>query len=119
MTQTKSLKINLDKSKLILIGDVSNIEDLARVLGCKVGSLPSTYLGLPLGAPFKFVHAWEVVKERFQRKLALWKRQYLSKRGRLILLKSTLSSPPIYFMSLFVIPRKVGLRLKKIQRDFL
>ena len=28
-------------------GKVSNVEDLARVLGCKVGSLPSSYLGLP------------------------------------------------------------------------
>ena len=35
------------------------------------------------------------------------------------LVKSTLSSLPIYFMSLFIIPRKVSLRLEKIQRDFL
>ena len=35
----------------------------------------------------------------------------MSKGGRLILLKSTLSSPPIYFMSLFVIPYKVSLSL--------
>ena len=34
-------------------------------------------------------------------------------------IKSTLSSLPIYFMSLFIIPRKVSLRLEKIQRDFL
>ena len=36
-----------------------------------------------------------------------------------MLIRSTLSSLPIYYMSLFVIPRKVKLRLKKIQRDFL
>ena len=35
------------------------------------------------------------------------------------LVKSTLSSLPIYFMSLFIIPRKVSLRLEKIQRNFL
>ena len=34
-------------------------------------------------------------------------------------IKSTPSSLPIYFMSLFIIPRKVSLRLEKIQRDFL
>ena len=34
------LKINLHKSKLIPVGVVPNFEDLARVLGCKVGSLP-------------------------------------------------------------------------------
>ena len=39
--------------------------------------------------------------------------------GRLTLIKSTLSSLSIYFMSLFIIPRKVSSRLEKIQRDFL
>ena len=34
------LKINLHKSELIPVGVVPNFEDLARVLGCKVGSLP-------------------------------------------------------------------------------
>ena len=33
------------------------MEDLPLELGCKVGSLPSTYLGMLLGAPFKFVAA--------------------------------------------------------------
>ena len=37
----------------------------------------------------------------------------------LTLIKSTLSSLPIYFMSLFFISRKVCTRLEKIQRDFL
>ena len=32
------LKINLDKGELILMGEVSNTEDLARVVRCKVDS---------------------------------------------------------------------------------
>ena len=35
------------------------------------------------------------------------------------MIKNTLSSLPIYFMSFFVIPIKVCSRLEKIQRDFL
>ncbi|RVW65396.1 hypothetical protein CK203_022193 [Vitis vinifera] len=62
----KGLKVNLDKSELILVG---NVEELVAKRGCKVGSLPSTYLGMPLDAPFKFVVAWDKVKERF----GLWK----------------------------------------------
>ena len=50
---------------------MNNIEDLALELGCKVGGLPSSYLGLPLGAPFKFVAVWDGVEERFQRKLTM------------------------------------------------
>ena len=49
------LKINLSKSEIFPIGGRENIEVLTAELGCKVGSLPTTYLGLPLGAPHKSV----------------------------------------------------------------
>ena len=113
------LKINLEKSEIIPVGRVENIDFLAEAFGCWVGSLPSSYLGLPLGAPFKFVTVWDGVEERHCRRLALWKRQYISKGGRLTLIQSTLSNMPIYYMSIFRIPRIVRLRLEKIQRDFL
>ena len=47
------LKINLNKSEIIPIGPVANVEELASELGCKVGSLPTSYLGLPLSAKHK------------------------------------------------------------------
>ena len=40
------LSINLNKSELLPVGRVESVEVLAAELGCKVGSLPSTYLGL-------------------------------------------------------------------------
>ena len=49
------LSINLNKSEILSMGRVENVEVLASELGCKVGSLPSTFLGLPLGAPHKSV----------------------------------------------------------------
>ncbi|RVW33393.1 hypothetical protein CK203_094250 [Vitis vinifera] len=48
----------------IPVGGVENAEALAVDLGYKVGSLPSTYLGLPLGAPHRSVAVWDGVKER-------------------------------------------------------
>ena len=47
------LRINLEKSELILVGRVHDITDLTLEFGCKVGGLPSYYLGLLLGATFK------------------------------------------------------------------
>ncbi|RVW59638.1 hypothetical protein CK203_103273 [Vitis vinifera] len=113
------LKINLEKSELIPVGWVLDIEDLALELGCKVGGLSSCYLGLPSGTSFKSVVVWDGVEERFRKRLAMWKRQYISKGGRLTLIRITLASMPIYFMPFFYLPRKVRLRLEKIQRDFL
>ncbi|RVW94823.1 DEAD-box ATP-dependent RNA helicase 39 [Vitis vinifera] len=62
------LKVNLEKSELIPVGRVNDIEDLALELGCKVGGLPSSYLGLPLGASFKSEVVWDCVEERFRKR---------------------------------------------------
>ena len=113
------LIINLDKSELISVGGVENAEALVAKLGCKVGSLPSTYLGLPLGAPHRSVAVWDGVEERLRKKLARWKSQYISKGERITLIQSTLASMPIYFMFVFALPKKVRLRIEQIQRDFL
>lgn len=68
------LKVNLEKSELIPMGSVENVEELAQEFGYKVDTLPSSYLGLSLGAPYKFVSVWEGVKERFHKRIGLWKR---------------------------------------------
>ena len=73
------LKINLSKSEIFPIGGRENIEVLRAKLGCRAGSLPTTYLGFPLGASHKSVRMWDTIEERFRRRLASWKRQYISK----------------------------------------
>ena len=50
-----------------------------------------------------------------QKRLSSWKRLYLSKGGKLTLLKSTLSSLPTYFLSLFTIPQVVAARLERFK----
>ncbi|RVX12904.1 Transposon TX1 uncharacterized 149 kDa protein [Vitis vinifera] len=67
----RGLRANLEKSELIPVGRVENVEELADEFGYKVGKLPSTYLGMPLGAPFKCVAAWDGIEERFRKKLAM------------------------------------------------
>ena len=68
------LRINLDKSEIIPVGEVEEMEEMAAELGCRVGSMPFVYLGLPLGAPNKATSVWDGVEERVRRRLALWKR---------------------------------------------
>ena len=68
---------------------------------------------------FKSKSIWDSILEKMERKLSGWQRIYLSKGGRITLIKSTLSSLPTYSMSLFPIPVSVALRIDKIKRDFL
>ena len=44
------LKVNWGKSEPVAVGAIHNMDLLVVVLGCKQGSLPMKYLGLPLGA---------------------------------------------------------------------
>ena len=47
------LKVNASKSELVPIGEVETAHALAEILGYRIGSLPMTYLGMPLGASYK------------------------------------------------------------------
>lgn len=113
------LKVNLSKSKIFGVGILGNLDRLAECLGYSVGSLPMTYLGLPLGATYKNSTVWNPIISRINKRLAGWKGCFLSKGGRLVLLKSVLASPPTYFLSLLHIPASVERKIEKCQRDFL
>jgi len=108
------LKINMAKSMLVPVGNVVNMDDLAGILGCGVSSLPLKYLGLLLGAPFMAKFIWDDVVGKIERLLASWQMMYLSKGGRVTLIKSTLYNFPTYFLSLFPIPASVASRIEKL-----
>ena len=84
------LKVNVGKSEIVPIGDVGNLNALARTLCCKVGTLPLRYMGMPLEAHYKDSSTWNPIIEKMENRLSGWKRLYLSTCGRLTLLKSTL-----------------------------
>jgi len=102
------LKVYLDKLELVPAGNVQLVERLARILGCGVSSLPIKYLGLPLGASYKAKSIWDGIVVKMEHRLASWKRLYLSKGGRVTLIKSTLANLPMCFMSLFPLSMSVA-----------
>lgn len=60
------LKVNVAMSELLLIARVENVASLVDVLGGKVSTLPMTYLGLPLRAPFKVKALWDGIIEKMK-----------------------------------------------------
>ena len=57
----------------LLVGVVPNIAHMVDVLGCKQGSFPMKYLGLPLGVNVKDRSIWNPIIEKLERRLASWK----------------------------------------------
>ena len=113
------MKVNVGKSEIVPVGEVYNLAELASILHCRVGSLPMKYLGMPLGTSFKTASIWNPILEKMEKELSGWKHLYLSKGGKLTLLRSTLSSLPTYFLSLFTIRKAVAARMESSQRNFL
>ena len=114
------LKINFQKSSLFGINvEQQFLLDCADLICCKVESLPATYLRLPLGARSNSTKVWEPMVEKFEKRLAGWKSNIISMGGRVTLLKDVCACLPVYFLSLFQIPKTVKEELDKIQRRFL
>ncbi|XP_075645470.1 uncharacterized protein LOC142616518 [Castanea sativa] len=82
------LKVNVQKSEMVPIGEVDDVHTLAEILGCLVGTLHMSYLGMPLGASHNSPSIWNPILEKIECKLAGWKKLYLFKGHRLTLLKS-------------------------------
>ncbi|GMP55749.1 hypothetical protein CsSME_00020479 [Camellia sinensis var. sinensis] len=114
------LRINFHKSVVCGVGvDDALLLSFARLFNCKVHTLPIKFLGLSLGANPSRKATWKPVIDNFKARLSGWRRKMLSFVGRLTLIKSTLSSLPVYFLSLFKMPEGVARDIEKIEANFL
>lgn len=98
------LQINMMKNNSYPVNYVSNLKESADMLSYNMGSLHTTYVGLPLSAKFILVEIWNGVTERMEKRLATWQSRCLSLGGTLTVINSVLDSIPIYIMSLFHMP---------------
>ena len=99
------LKVNFSKSQLVGVNvEGSWLVEAARLLQCRVGHLPFVYLGLPIGGNTRHLSFWEPIINRIKSRLSGWKSKHLSLGGRLVLLKSVLSSLSVYALSFFKAP---------------
>lgn len=80
------LKVNWRKSNISPIKEVSSIQTLAGMLGCRVDKLRNVYLGMPLGNRHKDVEIWNSIIEKTMKRLSQWKTQYLSLGERVTLI---------------------------------
>jgi hypothetical protein len=114
------LKVNFWKSSFMGVNVSHEFLNLASTfLNCRVGSIPFTYLGLPVGANPRRIATWEPLILSLRKRLGCWTNRFLSLGGRITLLNSVLNAIPIFYLSFLKIPIQVWKIIKRIQREFL
>lgn len=89
------LRVNMSKSVIVGINSEEHkLNYFASLLGCEIGVWLLRYLGLPFGSNPVSLEFWELVVDRVMKRLDGWKRPFLSRGGRLILVLSVLGSIP-------------------------
>jgi hypothetical protein len=73
------------------------LNDLATDFGCQIGSMPFTYLGLPLGTTKPHIIDLMPLACRLERRLAC-SSYFLSQGAHLQLINSALASMPLHFL---------------------
>jgi hypothetical protein len=90
----------------------------ASTLGCSIMKTPFKYLGVTVGGNMSNRSAWDDIISKLNSRLSKWKVKTLSIGGRLTLLKSVLGSTPVYWMSLYKVPKSVLNSMEAIRRNF-
>nr|GEW66114.1 RNA-directed DNA polymerase, eukaryota [Tanacetum cinerariifolium] len=113
------LKININKSELMGYGVHSDeVETTARYIGCATFVAPFSHLGVKVGSRMERINSWDDVVSKVTSRLSKWKLKTLFIGGRLTLIKSVLTTVPLYQMSSFKVPIKVLNILESIKRKF-
>ena len=100
--ESTGLKVNFDKSFMVPINVSADRPDiLANTLNCSKGTLPFTYLGLPLSITTPSVTDFWPLVSKCERRLVAFS-SFLNEAGRLQLTNAVLSALPTFAMCTFV-----------------
>jgi hypothetical protein len=113
------LQVNYHKTTIVPINiDTDHAQALAQSFGCKVESLPFTYLGLPLGTTRPSVNDLMPLVTKLD-KILSGISSLMTYTGRLTLLNSVINSLPMFAMCSLKVPITIFIHFEKSGRQFL
>jgi hypothetical protein len=117
---TTGLQINMAKSSVALIRCVGiDMDDVLADFASRRVTFLIQYLGLPLTlGRIKMVHL-QYIQDKARGKLAGWQGKLVNIAGRRELVRSVLSSLPVYLLTVIKAPKKFLKELDKVRKKFL
>ena len=88
-------------------------------MNCEIMKSPFSYLGVKVGGNHKRCAFWDGMLIKLRSRLSAWKGKSLSLAGRVCLIKSVLTSLPLFYVFLFCMPTTMVREVKRIQKNFL
>lgn len=118
--QCSGLSVNMAKTENFPIRlDTEAVEPLMQNFPGKINNFPEKYLGLPLHTKKLRRVDIQPLIDKIGAKLSGWQGKLLSTAGRETLVKTVLSSQPIYHLTAFPAQKWLVKRIDKIRRSFL
>jgi hypothetical protein len=117
--ESTGLKVNYDKSFMVSINiSDERFDELSTSFGCSKGSLPFTYLGLPLSITKPTVaDFWPLVNKCERRLVSI--SSFLSDASRLELTNAVFTGLPTFATSTFLLPKTIIKQIDKYRKHCL
>ena len=96
----------------------SDSQSITNRLNCRLGSFPTTYLGIPISDSHLSVADLRPSVLKLQHCIKPWKGRWLSKAARTILINSSLSSLLLFIMSFYSLPETLHHEIGSVQAHF-
>ncbi|CAL4948509.1 unnamed protein product [Urochloa decumbens] len=114
------LRTNVTKCSITpIFGCEDDLDEFRSMMACPILQFPITYLGAPLSTRCLPKSQFRPLVEKVAARLPKWQGPLMNKSGRLTLVKSTLSTMPIYLTMSDKLPPWVIKQLDSIRRNFL
>jgi len=115
-----SLKVNFHKSKIGTLGiSELDLNIFSNTLNCGRTRIPFTYLGITIYGNHRKKEFWNPIILKIQHTLSMWKGRLLSMTEKICLIKSFITTLPLFYFSFFKAPKQVCETIKSIQIKFL
>ncbi|KAL2497861.1 Uncharacterized protein Adt_23411 [Abeliophyllum distichum] len=113
--------VNRDKSGIILPrrATIQQIHRLEHLTGFRHQQQPFTYLGVPLFKGHRKTFLYDDLIQKIRSRISGWASRLLSPGGRITLIRSVLSSLPLYLLQILKPPKAVLKKLESIFARFL